>query len=77
MAEKAASSTGSFPQGADVHYVLDERRRAALAEVDNAAFSYVHPACVDPMLIFCSSWFHVKVCMVAGLSNIFPVPVQF
>ncbi|KAJ7903690.1 phosphate transporter [Mycena olivaceomarginata] len=51
MAEKAASSTGSFPQGADVHYVLDERRRAALAEVDNAAFS----------------WFHVKVCMVAGV----------
>ncbi|KAF9046818.1 phosphate transporter [Hymenopellis radicata] len=32
-------------------YVLDERRRAALAEVDNAKFS----------------WFHVKVCAVAGV----------
>ncbi|KAL0574109.1 hypothetical protein V5O48_007842 [Marasmius crinis-equi] len=31
--------------------LLDERRRAALAEVDNAKFS----------------WFHVKVCMVAGV----------
>ncbi|KAJ7352612.1 phosphate permease [Mycena albidolilacea] len=51
MAEKAASSTGSFPKGPEAHYVLDERRRAALAEVDNAAFS----------------WFHVKVCMVAGV----------
>jgi len=32
-------------------YSLDERRRAALAEVDNAKFS----------------WFHFKVCMVAGV----------
>ncbi|KAF8962717.1 phosphate transporter [Flammula alnicola] len=32
-------------------YVLDERRRAALAEVDNAKFS----------------WFHAKVCIVAGV----------
>lgn len=32
-------------------HVLDERRRAALAEVDNAKFS----------------WFHVKVCFVAGV----------
>ncbi|TFK60046.1 MFS general substrate transporter [Pluteus cervinus] len=32
-------------------YVLDEHRRVALAEVDNAKFS----------------WFHVKVCMVAGI----------
>ncbi|KIP08236.1 hypothetical protein PHLGIDRAFT_117441 [Phlebiopsis gigantea 11061_1 CR5-6] len=32
-------------------YTLDERRRAALAEVDNAKFS----------------WFHFKVCMVAGV----------
>ncbi|KAH7884621.1 major facilitator superfamily domain-containing protein [Phlebopus sp. FC_14] len=31
--------------------VLDDRRRAALAEIDNASFS----------------WFHVKVCMVAGV----------
>ncbi|KAJ7659925.1 inorganic phosphate transporter [Mycena rosella] len=40
----------SFNKG-DVAYVLDERRRAALAEVDNAQFS----------------WFHVKVCLVAGV----------
>jgi len=32
-------------------YALDEKRRAALAEVDEASFS----------------WFHVKVCMVAGV----------
>jgi len=32
-------------------HVLDERRRAALAEIDNAAFS----------------WFHAKVCIVAGV----------
>ncbi|KAF9036152.1 phosphate transporter [Panaeolus papilionaceus] len=35
----------------DAAYVLDERRRAALAEVDNAKFS----------------WFHAKVCIVAGV----------
>ncbi|PPQ65272.1 hypothetical protein CVT26_000232 [Gymnopilus dilepis] len=35
----------------DAVYVLDERRRAALAEVDNAKFS----------------WFHAKVCIVAGV----------
>jgi len=35
----------------DAAYILDERRRAALAEVDNAKFS----------------WFHAKVCIVAGV----------
>ncbi|CAL1716624.1 unnamed protein product [Somion occarium] len=35
----------------DQSYILDERRRAALAEIDNAKFS----------------WFHFKVCMVAGV----------
>jgi PHS family inorganic phosphate transporter-like MFS transporter len=45
------SSTASLKSDdGDVHWVLDERRRAALAEVDNAKFS----------------WFHVKVCLVAG-----------
>jgi MFS transporter, PHS family, inorganic phosphate transporter len=44
--EKASNNSDSYPQGAkhgqrgDVAYVLDERRRAALADVDNAAFSY-------------------------------------
>ena len=41
-----ASEKGSSVASADNHnkpsnYVLDERRRAALAEVDNAKFSYV------------------------------------
>ncbi|KAJ7158991.1 inorganic phosphate transporter [Mycena crocata] len=44
MADKDSISS----QGA---HILDERRRAALAEVDNAKFS----------------WFHVKVCLVAGV----------
>jgi len=47
--EKGASSDTS-EKGAKSHFVLDERRRAALAEVDNAKFS----------------WFHFKVCCVAG-----------
>ncbi|KIM88284.1 hypothetical protein PILCRDRAFT_95578 [Piloderma croceum F 1598] len=56
MNQEKASSTGSYPQANtdrqnDVAYVLDERRRAALADVDNAEFS----------------WFHVKVCLVAGV----------
>ncbi|KDQ57017.1 hypothetical protein JAAARDRAFT_157055 [Jaapia argillacea MUCL 33604] len=48
------SSNESDPQlgkGGHSAYVLDERRRAALSEVDNAKFS----------------WFHVKVAMVAGV----------
>ncbi|KAJ7104275.1 phosphate permease [Mycena belliarum] len=49
MPDKEGSSTTIHKGGAA--YVLDERRRAALAEVDNARFS----------------WFHVKVCMVAGV----------
>ncbi|KIM78090.1 hypothetical protein PILCRDRAFT_824802 [Piloderma croceum F 1598] len=54
MNQDKASSNGSYPHGQkrdDVAYVLDERRRAALADVDNAEFS----------------WFHVKVCLVAGV----------
>lgn len=31
----------------DVAHVLDERRRAALAEIDNAKFSYVFPFALD------------------------------
>ncbi|KZT22010.1 phosphate permease [Neolentinus lepideus HHB14362 ss-1] len=50
--QEKLSHTDSDPQLADNEaYALDERRRAALAEVDNAKFS----------------WFHVKVCMVAGV----------
>ncbi|KAK0244576.1 inorganic phosphate transporter [Armillaria nabsnona] len=49
--EKASSDVGHGPAIARPGYVLDERRRAALAEVDNAKFS----------------WFHVKICLVAGV----------
>ncbi|KAA1467701.1 phosphate permease [Dentipellis sp. KUC8613] len=57
-AEKRTSSSENdipaLPSGRRANHSaaleLDERRRAALAEVDNAKFS----------------WFHVKVCMVAG-----------
>ncbi|KAF9019638.1 inorganic phosphate transporter [Hymenopellis radicata] len=45
---ESASLTSPHPHGG---YVLGERRRAALAEVDNAKLS----------------WFHVKVCLVAGV----------
>lgn len=49
-----ASTTGSesdVPKVQGPGYALDEKRRAALAEVDSAPFS----------------WFHVRVCMVAGV----------
>ncbi|KAG2147700.1 major facilitator superfamily domain-containing protein [Suillus clintonianus] len=46
------SSHESYPEkGQTTVTVLDERRRAALAEIDNAPFS----------------WFHVKVCLVASV----------
>ncbi|KAK0201497.1 phosphate transporter [Desarmillaria ectypa] len=48
--EKASSDAGHAPAIARPAYILDERRRAALAEVDTAKFS----------------WFHVKICLVAG-----------
>ncbi|PFH52894.1 hypothetical protein AMATHDRAFT_55725, partial [Amanita thiersii Skay4041] len=49
--EKQSSSGASSQEKRDVSYTLDERRRAALAEVDNAKFS----------------WFHFRVCIVAGV----------
>ncbi|KIK62381.1 hypothetical protein GYMLUDRAFT_41813 [Collybiopsis luxurians FD-317 M1] len=50
--EKGSSVSGEpVPQLNATSRVLDERRRAALQEVDNAKFS----------------WFHVKVCFVAGV----------
>ncbi|EPQ52849.1 phosphate transporter [Gloeophyllum trabeum ATCC 11539] len=51
--QEKLSQSDSDPQLSVGHdaYALDERRRAALAEVDNAKFS----------------WFHVKVAMVAGV----------
>jgi len=57
-------------QRGDAAFILDERRRAALAEVDNAKFSYavLHSFSVCQQLtFFLSSWFHAKVCLVAGV----------
>jgi PHS family inorganic phosphate transporter-like MFS transporter len=53
MADEKISSGGSSYGGKpnNAAYTLDERRRAALQEVDNAGFS----------------WFHVKTCLVAGV----------
>lgn len=49
-------------------YVLDNRRRAALAEVDNAKFSYVSfQSYIIPYLFANLRWFHAKVCIVAGV----------
>ncbi|KIK45244.1 hypothetical protein CY34DRAFT_801868 [Suillus luteus UH-Slu-Lm8-n1] len=45
------SSHESYHEKGQTTVTLDERRRAALEEIDNAPFS----------------WFHVKVCMVAGV----------
>jgi PHS family inorganic phosphate transporter-like MFS transporter len=45
------SNDDSLNQKETMNYMLDERRRAALTDVDNAAFS----------------WFHVKVATVAGV----------
>ncbi|KAI0084141.1 phosphate transporter [Irpex rosettiformis] len=45
------ASDNSDPKTGAAAYSLDEKRRAALAEVDNAKFS----------------WFHFKVCLVAGV----------
>ncbi|KAJ7158901.1 phosphate transporter [Mycena filopes] len=53
------SSNGSYKEARETHFALDERRRAALAEVDNAQFSHV-------VVFICNGWFHVKVCLVAG-----------
>ena len=41
MASEKCSSVGSVERSVQTNYVLDERRRAALAEVDNDNFSYV------------------------------------
>ncbi|KAG1732772.1 major facilitator superfamily domain-containing protein [Suillus occidentalis] len=45
------SSHGSYHEKGQTTVTLDERRRAALEQIDKAPFS----------------WFHVKVCMVAGV----------
>ncbi|KAG2131377.1 major facilitator superfamily domain-containing protein [Suillus clintonianus] len=49
--DQQSSHESYHEKGKTTATVLDERRRAALAEIDNAPFS----------------WFHVKVCLVAGV----------
>lgn len=44
----AEGSQEKVASGGKAVYVLDERRRAALAEVDNAKFSYVYPTPLSP-----------------------------
>ncbi|KAI0663769.1 phosphate transporter [Cubamyces menziesii] len=56
VADKTSTSSAEdqiprLQKGIPDAYALDEKRRAALAEIDQAKFS----------------WFHVKVCMVAGV----------
>ncbi|KAI0061461.1 MFS general substrate transporter [Artomyces pyxidatus] len=53
IAEVRAQDSAHYrdPSSIDLNYELDKRRKIALAEVDNASFS----------------WFHVKVCAVAGV----------
>jgi hypothetical protein len=49
---------------------LDERRRAALSHIDNAAFSLVLFCLLLPSVradLSLRSWFHVKVICVAGV----------
>lgn len=66
------SDHGSYPNSekrrAPVNVTeLNERRRAALAEIDNAPFSYaLFPSFFVPSHLP-HSWFHVKVCLVAGV----------
>ncbi|KAH8118097.1 phosphate permease [Phellopilus nigrolimitatus] len=52
ISEKTSSRGSVDPKINQAVYTLDQRRRAALAEVDNASFS----------------WFHVKVVLVAGIN---------
>ncbi|KAF7317202.1 Inorganic phosphate transporter [Mycena chlorophos] len=51
MAVRWASSPCPMDKDADIRFTLNEHRRAALAEIDNAKFS----------------WFHLKVTVVAGV----------
>jgi MFS transporter, PHS family, inorganic phosphate transporter len=70
MNQGMASNSGAYHQERerdDVAYVLDERRRAALADVDNAEFSYVFSILSLYAISYFCSWFHVKVCLVAGV----------
>jgi PHS family inorganic phosphate transporter-like MFS transporter len=68
--EKDASLQSSVAARPSVARDLDERRRSALAHIDNASFSLVKlpehlfHVCVE--LIACS-WFHVKIACVAGV----------
>jgi PHS family inorganic phosphate transporter-like MFS transporter len=47
----SSSNDGKLPPAQATYADLDEQRRVALAEIDNAAFS----------------WFHVRICLVAGV----------
>jgi PHS family inorganic phosphate transporter-like MFS transporter len=69
--EKDASLQSSVAGGQHVAARnLDERRRSALAHIDNASFSSVKKKLLFSTLMLKSivcSWFHVKICAVAGV----------
>ena len=70
VADKASTSSAEAPVFRGDAVVLDEKRRAALAEIDNAKFSYVSHSFLGPFPLLIPNtlrWFHVKVCMVAGV----------
>jgi hypothetical protein len=50
----------------DPAQILTEQRRTALAEMDEAPFSYVFFLLSFPCHIHSRRWFHVKVVVVAG-----------
>ena len=63
-------SQSDVEKGSDPAYLLDERRRAALAEIDNASFSQVNLFLIffpKYLIYFSSRWFHIKVALVAGV----------
>ena len=63
-------SQSDVEKGSDPAHLLDEGRRAALAEIDNANFSQVFFILFYFPKYFIwlpSRWFHIKVALVAGV----------
>ena len=61
------SNEDNSPIQSTTYVDLDERRRASLAEIDNASFGYVDSTHnISLLLTPHYRWFHIKVCLVAG-----------
>ena len=67
LGRKALDEVRSLGDDASLD-TLNEKRRATLAEIDKASFSYAFDLCVTKMLLISMtpSWFHVRVSLVAG-----------